>query len=173
MTMRLGTVIAGLAAAFALTACSGSNVKDGPATSTLAAAAATPISGGPTAGTGLPPVPTAAELDTRIRGVLDRGLPDEERLALIEEGESFRADAPDLWKAMDENPGAKYGVKDPVEDNGDGTLNATFWLQKDGSVASERNFQVQFVALDGTWKVRKGDVCAILQIADYPSQACI
>lgn len=172
--LRIEAAVAGLAVAFALTACGGSNVKEGPATITVQqSAAATQTTIGSPGTVAAPPVPSAAELETQIKGVLDRGLPDEDRLALIEEGQSFRANVPDLWKAMDDNPGAKYGVKDPIEDNGDGTLNATFWLQKDGSAASERNVQVQFIAEDGKWKVRKGDVCAILQMADYPSQACI
>lgn len=167
---RLAGVAAALTVAFALTACGGSNVKEGP---TYAAKASSSKVSGSTNGVAEPAVPTAAELETQLKGVLDQGLPDDDRLALIEEGQSFRANVPDLWKAMNENPGAKYGVKDPVEDNGDGTLNATFWLQKDGTAASERNVSVQFIAIDGIWKVRKGDVCAILQMADYPSQACV
>ncbi|GAB20132.1 hypothetical protein GOEFS_106_00280 [Gordonia effusa NBRC 100432] len=162
-------VIAAAALVVTLSAC-GSNVENSPETIQVTQNSATSSKAGDPTGT--PPVPTAAELEKQMRSVLKRGLPDKERLDLIEDGNAFKSNIPDLFKAMDENPGAKYGIKDPVEEQGDGTLTATFWLQKDGTEASERTAQVIFIAQDGKWRVSKNDVCAILQMADYKSKAC-
>lgn len=161
--------LVGVALLLTLTACGGSNVKNG--SSTIMVSAAQTTSG--TAAGAIPPAPSAAQLNTQIKGVLDRGLPDDARLALIEDGEVFRTNVPDLYKAMDENPKATYTVVDPVIDNGDGTLTATFSLDKDGTGASVRNASVQFIAVGGQWRVKKDDVCAILQMADYNTPACV
>ncbi|MFI9503837.1 hypothetical protein [Nocardia sp. NPDC052566] len=118
------------------------------------------------------PLPTAAELDNQIKRALDPNLPDSERTALIEDGEAFKDAIPDMYKALQDNPRAIYGVTDPVFDNHDGTLTATMRLDKDGSGAAVRTTIVHFVFLDGRWKISRTDLCGILRSADYRTAAC-
>jgi hypothetical protein len=117
-------------------------------------------------------IPTATELDAKIKGALDPTLSDDARVALIENGEAFRSSIPDLYRALSENPKAVYEVVDPVFDNHDGTLTATARLDKDGSGASVRTANIHFVLVDGEWKISRVDLCGILRTADYHSQAC-
>ncbi|WP_040867042.1 hypothetical protein [Nocardia exalbida] len=119
-----------------------------------------------------PPLPTAAALDAQIKRALDPALPDSERTALIEDGESFRQAIPDMYKALQDNPRAVYGVTDPVFDNHDGTLTATMRLDKDGTGAAVRTTVVHFVLVDGKWKISRTDLCGILRSADYRTPAC-
>ncbi|MFC8042933.1 hypothetical protein [Nocardia sp. NPDC057353] len=117
-------------------------------------------------------IPTAAELDARIKSALDPALPDAERTALIEDGDAFRDAIPDMYKALQDNPRAVYGVTDPVFDNRDGTLTATLRLDKDGTGSNIRTTVVHFVYLDGQWKISRTDLCGILRSADYRTPAC-
>ncbi|WP_280379324.1 hypothetical protein [Nocardia wallacei] len=119
-----------------------------------------------------PPIPTAAELDAQIKRALDPSLPDSERTALIEDGEAFKDAIPDMYRAMQDNPHAVYGVTDPVFDNRDGTLTATMRLDKDGTGSNVRTTIVHFVDRDGTWKISRADLCGILRSADYKTAAC-
>ncbi|MFI9411210.1 hypothetical protein [Nocardia gamkensis] len=119
-----------------------------------------------------PPLPTAADLDAQIKRALDPALPDSERTSLIEDGESFRQAIPDMYKALQDNPRAVYGVTDPVFDNHDGTLTATMRLDKDGTGAAVRTTVVHFVLVDGKWKISRTDLCGILRSADYRTPAC-
>ncbi|MEU0506345.1 hypothetical protein [Nocardia sp. NPDC005998] len=118
------------------------------------------------------PLPTAAELDTQIKRALDPALPDSERTDLIEDGEAFRDTIPDMYRALQDNPRAIYGVTDPVFDNRDGTLTATMRLDKDGTGTAVRTTVVHFVLLDGKWKISRTDLCGILRSADYRTPAC-
>ena len=120
----------------------------------------------------MPPIPTAAQLDAQIKSALDRGLPDDRRIDLVEDGEAFRSNIPDLYKAMSDNPNAKYTVVDPVFDNHDGTLTAMFTLDMDGAGTAIRTATVHFVAVDGKWKISRTDLCGVLRTADYHTQAC-
>ncbi|AXK84639.1 hypothetical protein IU443_01985 [Nocardia farcinica] len=117
-------------------------------------------------------IPTAAELDAQIKRALDPALPDSERTALIEDGEAFRDAIPDMYRALQDNPRAVYGVTDPVFDNRDGTLTATMKLDKDGTGTAVRTTVVHFVYLDGRWKISRTDLCGILRSADYRTPAC-
>lgn len=117
-------------------------------------------------------LPTAAELDGQIKRALDPALPDSERTALIEDGEAFKDAIPDMYKALQDNPRAVYGVTDPVFDNHDGTVTATLRLDKDGSGTAIRTTVVHFIYLDGVWKLSRTDLCGILRSADYRTQAC-
>ncbi|MRH90188.1 hypothetical protein GFY24_22560 [Nocardia sp. SYP-A9097] len=119
-----------------------------------------------------PPLPTAAELDAQIKSALDPNLPDADRTALIEDGEAFKDAIPDMYKALQDNPRAVYGVKDPVFDNHDGTLTATLSLDKDGTGSNVRTTVVHFVNKDGRWKISRTDLCGILRSADYRTPAC-
>ncbi|WP_280382563.1 hypothetical protein [Nocardia wallacei] len=119
-----------------------------------------------------PPLPTAAELDAQIKRALDPSLPDSERTALIEDGDAFRDAIPDMYRAMQDNPHAVYGVTDPVFDNRDGTLTATMRLDKDGTGTNVRTTIVHFVDIGGTWKISRADLCGILRSADYKTAAC-
>ncbi|MCP2292609.1 hypothetical protein ACFYT3_33305 [Nocardia amikacinitolerans] len=118
------------------------------------------------------PIPTAAELDAQIKRALDPELPDTERTALIEDGDAFRDAIPDMYRALQDNPRAVYGVTDPVFDNRDGTLTATMRLDKDGTGTAVRTTVVHFVYLDGRWKISRTDLCGILRSADYRTPAC-
>ncbi|WP_327139611.1 hypothetical protein [Nocardia sp. NBC_01327] len=119
-----------------------------------------------------PAVPTAAALDAQIKSALDPNLPDADRTALIEDGESFKDAIPDMYKALQDNPRAVYGVRDPVFDNHDGTLTATLSLDKDGTGSNVRTTVVHFVNKDGRWKISRTDLCGILRSADYRTAAC-
>ncbi|MEV0109429.1 hypothetical protein AB0H42_24250 [Nocardia sp. NPDC050799] len=88
-------------------------------------------------------LPTAAELDGQIKRALDPALPDSERTALIADGEAFAQAIPDMYKALQDNPRAVYGVTDPVFDNHDGTVTATLRLDKDGSGTAVRTTVIQ------------------------------
>ncbi|MFE7799475.1 hypothetical protein [Nocardia sp. NPDC057440] len=118
------------------------------------------------------PLPTAAELDAQIKRALDPALPDSERTDLIEDGEVFKDAIPDMYKALQDNPRAVYGVTDPVFDNRDGTLTATMRLDKDGTGSAVRTTVVHFVLIDGKWKISRTDLCGILRSADYRTPAC-
>ncbi|MBF6170638.1 hypothetical protein [Nocardia blacklockiae] len=119
-----------------------------------------------------PPLPTAAQLDAQIKRALDPALPDTDRTALIEDGEAFKDAIPDMYRAMQDNPHAVYGVTDPVFDNRDGTLTATMRLDKDGTGTNVRTTIVHFVDKDGVWKISRTDLCGILRSADYKTAAC-
>jgi hypothetical protein len=118
------------------------------------------------------PIPGAAELDTQIKQALDPTLPDDVRLALIQDGEAFRAAIPDLYKALHENPAAKYGVVNPVFDNHDGTVTAAMQLDKDGTGTAIRTTTVHFIDIGGKWRISRVDLCGILRSANYNTTAC-
>jgi hypothetical protein len=117
-------------------------------------------------------VPTAHELDAKIKGALNPDLPDDARVALIENGESFRSSIPDLYRALKEHPNAVYEIVDPIFDNQDGTLTATARLDKDGTGEAVRTANIHFVLIDDEWKISRIDLCGILRTADYHSLAC-
>ncbi len=116
--------------------------------------------------------PTAPQLDSQLKAALDPKLPDDERVALIEDGEAFRGAIPDLYKALQDNPAAKYNVVDPVFRNPDNTVTATMKLDKDGTGASVQVAVVRFKFLDGRWKIARDDLCGILRSANYTTVAC-
>ena len=120
-----------------------------------------------------PPVPTAKQLDTMLVGLALGDVPDDERLAVIEDGEEFRPYLGDFQKAVDENPNAHFQVVDPVLDNRDGTISATFKFDKDGSGTDVKTAVVHFKAIDGRWKITRDDVCALLLgEANYHTDVC-
>ncbi|QLY28387.1 hypothetical protein [Nocardia huaxiensis] len=168
-------ILAVLAAA--ATACGGSGSGDDASvdaarSSAYAALSSSSAAAAASSSVAKPPLPTAAELDAQIKAALDPNLPDSERTALIEDGEAFKDAIPDMYKALQDNPKAVYGVKDPVFDNHDGTLTATLSLDKDGSGTNVRTTVVHFVSKDGRWKISRTDLCGILRSADYRTAAC-
>ncbi|MEU8895911.1 hypothetical protein [Nocardia sp. NPDC048505] len=174
LSSRLTLLTAALLLTGALTACGGSGPDEGSvaaarssANASLSASAATSASIAANR-----PLPTAAELDAQIKRALDPALPDSERTALIEDGDAFKDAIPDMYKALQDNPRAVYGVTDPVFDNRDGTLTATMRLDKDGTGTAVRTTVVHFVWLDGKWKISRTDLCGILRSADYRTAAC-
>ncbi|MEV6773611.1 hypothetical protein AB0N05_33760 [Nocardia sp. NPDC051030] len=164
-----------LAVGLAATAC-GSGSDDeasvAAARSSAYAALSSSSAAAATSSANRPPLPTAAELDAQMKSALDPNLPDSDRTALIEDGEAFKDAIPDMYKALQDNPRAVYGVKDPVFDNHDGTLTATLSLDKDGSGTNVRTTVVHFVNKDGRWKISRTDLCGILRSADYRTSAC-
>ncbi|MBL1076955.1 hypothetical protein JK358_21395 [Nocardia sp. 2] len=159
-----------------VTACGGSGSDDASVdaarSSAYAALSSSSAAAAATSSATKPPLPTAAELDAQIKAALDPNLPDSERTALIEDGEAFKDAIPDMYKALQDNPRAVYGVKDPVFDNHDGTLTATLSLDKDGTGTNVRTTVVHFVSKDGRWKISRTDLCGILRSADYKTAAC-
>lgn len=161
------------AVAVSLTACGSGIDEDSVAAARSSAKAALSSSAAATSRTlASRALPTAAELDGQIKRALDPALPDAERIALIEDGEAFAQAIPDMYKALQDNPRAVYGVTDPVFDNHDGTVTATLRLDKDGSGTAVRTTVVHFIFLDGSWKLSRTDLCGILRSADYRTAAC-
>ncbi|MEV6279788.1 hypothetical protein [Nocardia sp. NPDC051832] len=174
LSSRLTVLAAALLVAGATAACGGSGPDDAAvaaarssANASLSASVATSASIAANR-----PLPTAAELDAQIKRALDPALPDSERTALIEDGDAFKDAIPDMYKALQDNPRAVYGVTDPVFDNRDGTLTATMRLDKDGTGTAVRTTVVHFVWHDGKWKISRTDLCGILRSADYRTPAC-
>lgn len=170
---RAGFVAAALAAAALVSGCDSGADSDAVAAARSSAKAALSASAAATSQElASRSLPTAAELDGQIKRALDPALPDEERTALIEDGEAFREAIPDMYRALQDNPRAVYGVTDPVFDNHDGTVTATLRLDKDGSGTAVRTTVVHFIYLDGSWKLSRTDLCGILRSADYRTAAC-
>ncbi|GAB2659639.1 hypothetical protein ACWDYH_06555 [Nocardia goodfellowii] len=174
LSSRLTVLAAALLVAGTVAACGGAEPDDASvaaarssANASLSASAATSSSVAANR-----PLPTAAELDAQIKRALDPALPDSERTALIEDGDAFKDAIPDMYKALQDNPRAVYGVTDPVFDNRDGTLTATMRLDKDGTGTAVRTTIVHFVWHDGKWKISRTDLCGILRSADYRTPAC-
>ncbi|TLF77627.1 hypothetical protein [Nocardia cyriacigeorgica] len=171
--VRAALAAAALVALAATSACGSGVDDDAVAAARSAANAALSSSAAATSSSVAARVlPTAAELDAQIKRALDPALPDDERTALIEDGEAFRDAIPDMYKALQDNPHAVYGVTDPVFDNHDGTLTATMRLDKDGTGTQIRTTVVHFVYIDGKWKISRTDLCGILRSADYRTPAC-
>ncbi|WP_194818766.1 hypothetical protein [Nocardia sp. XZ_19_385] len=174
LSTRLTVLAAALLVTGATAACGGSGPDDdsvaaarSSANASLSASVATSASVAANR-----PLPTAAELDAQIKRALDPSLPDSERTALIEDGDAFKDAIPDMYRALQDNPRAVYGVTDPVFDNRDGTLTATMRLDKDGTGTAVRTTVVHFVWHDGKWKISRTDLCGILRSADYRTPAC-
>ncbi|MBL1078943.1 hypothetical protein JK358_31520 [Nocardia sp. 2] len=160
---------AGLALSLTLTACGGSNVRNPDVTITVA-----PTTGAATtaANSKLPEPLTADQLDQKLQNLFGKkDVPDDSRLAVVQNGEKFRSDLPSLVQAMNENPSATFGVvANSVVLNGD-TLEAEFWLDKDGN-GNRRSAPLNLVAVNGEWKITSADICGLLAQTDYKSPAC-
>ncbi|MEV6768512.1 hypothetical protein AB0N05_07740 [Nocardia sp. NPDC051030] len=160
----------GAALSLTLMGCGSDNVRSSDVTITVAptSAAAT------TAGKGALPTPlTADQLNTKLQDLFGKGhqVTDDQRLAIVQGGEKFRSDLPELSKALSENPNAKFGVvADSVVLNGD-TLEAEFWLDKDGN-GNRRSAPLNLTAVNGEWKIPVSEICGILAQTDYKSPAC-
>lgn len=166
----LTAVVASVACAAILTACGTSTVKSSDVTITVA-----PSTGTSAATDGAaPPAPNRDQLDKQLHSLLGPGTSDDAKLALIDGGEAFRTNLPDLSKALRDNPNAQFGVADPIIHNTDGTLGVTFWYTQTGNMDARQTVAITFRPVDGAWKVSKEDVCGILgtQIKDYHSPAC-
>jgi hypothetical protein len=120
----------------------------------------------------VPPIPTAQQLDAQFHDVLSPDVPGEERLTLIEDGELFKDDLPSFNDTRSKNPNAVFSVADPVFDNGDGTVTATFKLDKDGTGRVIHSIPVHFIAIEGKWKLSREDLCGILTSNSYKTKAC-
>ena len=120
----------------------------------------------------VPPVPSAKQLDEQFHAALDPKVPVEQRLELIQDGELFKGDLPSFEDARNKNPHAVFVVSDPVFDNHDGTITATFKLDKDGTGRVIHSIPVHFIAIDGKWRLSRKDLCGILTSNDYTTRAC-
>ncbi|QLY29519.1 hypothetical protein [Nocardia huaxiensis] len=159
----------GVALSLTLTACGGSNVRNPDSVITVAptTTAATTMANGK-----LPDPLTAEQLDQKLQNLFGKKeVSDDQRLAVVQNGEKFRSDLPSLVKAMNENPNATFGVvPNSVVLNGD-TLEAEFWLDKDGN-GNRRSAPLNLVAANGEWKITSADICGLLAQTDYKSPAC-
>ncbi|WP_040779147.1 hypothetical protein [Nocardia pneumoniae] len=169
---RTALAAAGLLLAAPITGCDSGPDDDAVAAARSSANASLSSSIAASSSAAHPPLPTAADLDAQIKRALDPALPDSERTALIEDGDAFRQAIPDMYRALQDNPRAVYGVTDPVFDNHDGTLTATMRLDKDGTGTAVRTTVVHFVLIDGKWRISRTDLCGILRSADYRTPAC-
>lgn len=173
MKTRMGAafslIVAGAALSMTLGGCGTGNVRSSDVTITVAptSTAAT------TAGGKIPDPLTAEALDKKLQNLFGKGrqVSDDERLSIVQGGDKFRQDLPELQKAMSENPGAKFGVVDgSVVLNGD-VLEAEFWLDKDGN-GNRRSAPLNLVPANGEWKIPVSEICGILAQTDYKSPAC-
>ncbi|MEU0544459.1 hypothetical protein ABZ319_31765 [Nocardia sp. NPDC005978] len=116
---------------------------------------------------------TAAQLDAKLQDLFGGGhqVSDDQRLSIVQGGDKFRQDLPELRKAMSENPNATFGVVDgSIVLNGD-VLEAEFWLDKDGN-GNRRSAPLNLVPANGEWKIPVNEICGILAQTDYRSPAC-
>ncbi|MFE3189642.1 hypothetical protein ACFXHA_11585 [Nocardia sp. NPDC059240] len=161
--------VASVALSVTLTACGGGNVRSSDVTITVAPTSVAAS----TAANGKAPDPlTADQLDKKLQDLFGKkDVPDDQRLSVVQNGEKFRTDLPSLVKAMNENPHAEFGVvADSVTLNGD-TLEAEFWLDKDGN-GNRRSAPLNLVAVNGEWKITSSDICGLIAQTDYKSPAC-
>ncbi|MGW5383703.1 hypothetical protein [Nocardia sp. NPDC003963] len=159
--------IAGLAAvaALTLTACgSDDSDSDSKAASTTSASAAASES---EEASDLPPVPSAADLNTQLQRALDPNVPNEEKLQMVQ-GAEADPELPAKLSQFYTDSGATIEVTE-VSDFAD-TLNAkaNFKLGDTQNVVD-----VPFVAEDGVWKVEKTWTCNMLAQAQVQSPACV
>ncbi|MEU4313502.1 hypothetical protein [Nocardia sp. NPDC024068] len=156
--------IAGLAAvaALTLTACGSDDSDSGGKGETTSAAAATTE-----AADDLPPVPTAADLNTQLQRALDPAVPNEEKLEMVQ-GAEADPELPGKLAQFYADSGATIEVTE-VNDFAD-TLNAkaNFKLGDTQNVVD-----VPFVAENGVWKVEQTWACNMLAQAQVQSPACV
>jgi hypothetical protein len=159
------TLVAGVAVAAALTlgACS-SDDGDTPTATTSKATTTTAVA----APEDTPPVPTAAELNAMLVKGLDPATPVEEKVTLVEDGQSDPGLFDQVAAAAQQN-NASVEVVDPILDNGDGTLTATVNMTIGGQVNPGT---ATFVVQDGQWVLSKEYACNIVKLANLTSPAC-
>ncbi|GAB0101761.1 hypothetical protein JMUB6875_07250 [Nocardia sp. JMUB6875] len=174
MKLTRGTAISlvtvGAALSLTLAGCGDNNVRSSEVTISVAPTTTAAV----TAGNGKLPDPLSADqLEQKLQGLFGKGkqVSDDQRLAIVQGGEKFRGDLPNLSKAISENPNAAFGVvKDSVVLNGE-TLEAEFWLDKDGN-GNRRSAPINLVAVNGEWKIPVSEICGILAQTDYKAPAC-
>ncbi|NNH70962.1 hypothetical protein HLB23_14005 [Nocardia uniformis] len=170
--INTGFLLATTAAALSmtLTACGSDNVRS----SEITISAAPTTTAASTGAAGALPTPlTTEQLDTMLQDLFGQGrqVSDDQRLAVVQNGEKFRSDLTELRKAMSENPNAKFGVvAGSVVLNGE-ILEAEFWLDKDGN-GNQRSAPLNLVPAQGEWKIPAEEICGILAQTDYKSPAC-
>ncbi|MFJ4649934.1 hypothetical protein ACIP5Y_01530 [Nocardia sp. NPDC088792] len=170
LRMAFSLAALGMVLSPTISACSSGNVRSSDITITVAptTTAASTAAGGKT-----PDPLTADQLNTKLQDLFGKGhqVSDDQRLSIVQGGEVFRSDLPQLQKAMSENPNATFGVvPDSVSLNGD-TLEADFWLDKDGN-GNRRSAPLDLVPVNGEWKIPVNEICGILAQTDYKSPAC-
>lgn len=114
----------------------------------------------------LPPVPTAADLNTQLQRALDPNVPNEEKLGMVQ-GAEADPNLPATLAQAYQNSGATIEVTE-VSSFGD-TLNAKAKFKLGDQ---ENMVDVPFVAENGEWKVEKTWACNMLATAQLQSPAC-
>ncbi|EME21739.1 hypothetical protein G419_07794 [Rhodococcus triatomae BKS 15-14] len=160
------TLVAGVAVAAALTlgACSSDDGDTTPATTSKATTTTAVAAPDDT-----PPVPTAAELNAMLVKGLDPATPIEEKVTLVEDGQTDPGLFDQVAAAAKQN-NASVEVVDPILDNGDGTLTATVNMTIGGQVNPGT---ATFVVQDGQWVLSKEYACNIVKLANLTSPACV
>ncbi len=114
----------------------------------------------------LPPVPTADDLNAQLQRALDPGVPNEEKLGMVQ-GAEADPNLPGTLAQAYQNSGATIKVTE-VSSFGD-TLNA----KAEFTLGDQVNMvDVPFVAENGEWKVEKTWACNMLATAQLQSPAC-
>jgi hypothetical protein len=163
MTGRIAVAGLAVVAALSLSACGSGDKHSTAAKTTTKAAAASTVT--------VPPVPTAAEMNSELNQALDPSVPAAQKAQWLEDGQQALAADPQMMQKLTDaykQNNAKMDVTD-VTPLGD-TLTATVSASINGGAPSQ--VQVPFVAQDGQWKIQKSWACAALQNLGQSSPAC-
>ncbi|WP_433679511.1 hypothetical protein [Nocardia sp. CA-119907] len=161
-TGRIAIAALAVVAALGMTACSDDkDSKPAAKTSTSAKASASA-----SANTNLPPVPTAAELNTQLQRALDPSVPNSEKLDGVQ-GAQADPELPNRLAEAAKSANITVTVTD-VTSFGD-SVNAKAKVVLNGQ---ENVVDVPFVAEDGKWKIQKAWACTMLTNLGQQSTAC-
>ncbi|MGW4774149.1 hypothetical protein ACWEO2_39675 [Nocardia sp. NPDC004278] len=161
-TGRIAIAALAVVAALGMTACSDDkDSKPAAKTSTSVKASASA-----SANTNLPPVPSAAELNTQLQRALDPSVPNSEKLDGVQ-GAQADPELPNRLAEAAKSANITVAVTD-VTSFGD-SVNAKAKVVLNGQ---ENVVDVPFVAEDGKWKIQKAWACAMLTNLGQQSAAC-
>ncbi|MEU0506870.1 hypothetical protein [Nocardia sp. NPDC005998] len=161
-TGRIAIAALAVVAALGMTACSDDkDSKPAAKTSTSVKASASA-----SANTNLPPVPSAAELNTQLQRALDPSVPNSEKLDGVQ-GAQADPELPNRLAEAAKSANITVTVTD-VTSFGD-SVNAKAKVVLNGQ---ENVVDVPFVAEDGKWKIQKAWACSMLTNLGQQSAAC-
>ncbi|MFD0361214.1 hypothetical protein ACFQZZ_07090 [Nocardia sp. GCM10030253] len=158
---RTGQITIGavaIAAMLSLTACGSDDPKDPPKTPRTTTSAV--------ASSNLPPIPSAADLNTALTRALDPSVPNADKLELVQ-GAEADPELPGRLAEAAKSANVQITVTD-VTAFGD-SVNAKAKFIVNGQ---ENIVDVPFVAEDGKWKVQKAWSCTMLTNLGQQSVAC-
>lgn len=150
---------AAVSAALTLAACS-SDDEDAQATSTVTT---TTVEAAPAA------LPTAEDLNGILALAADPNQPIEERVQTVDGGET----APELFDVLaanKEETGATFTVVEPILSYTPESVLATVIVQYPDEAEPQKGEDVEFVYVDGRWKLSKTWACMIVGFVVPPEQ---